>query len=371
MKCSFCGNEIKLGSVYCEKCGKATQIVPDYNVLEDDLLPQILEERKKAEQDAKKKSEKGGRLVTAKKLWKNKKTRWACILSTLVALILVIGIVLGVQNSYTYQYQQGVRQDKRENYKKALEHYLRAIELDDTKLAAKIGAGFDYYELKQYEDAKRLLWDEAMEHSSDKELFRCLILSCIGLKDYGAIEELQKIARGQETLALFDEYLSDEPLFSVEEGEYEDDVELTLSAADGYEIYYTLDGTDPVKKGRRYQEALILTDGKTVVKAVCKNGKGVFGQIAEKTYEIHYDIPDYPRVSPMQGTFGEPTYLTIEAEEGSAVYYTWDGSDPTAASSKYTEPILVPEGNNVLSVLVIDKHGISSDILRCNYKYLP
>lgn len=371
MKCSFCGNDIRLGSVYCEKCGKATQIVPDYNVLEDDLLPQILEEKKTKEQATQKKNEKSGRFATVKKIWKNKKTRWACILSAFVTVILVIGTILGIQNSYAYQYQQGVRQDQQENYKKALKHYLKAIELNDTKLEAKIGAGFDYYHLKQYENAKDLLWDEAANHPSDRELFRCLILSCISLEDYSAIEELQKNAEGREMLALFDEYLLDEPIFSVEEGEYKEDVELTLSAADGCEIYYTLDGTDPVKNGRRYDEPLTLTDGTVTVKAVCKNSEGVFGRIAEKAYEINYDAPDYARVFPMQGTFSEPTYLTIEAETGADIYYTWDGSDPTAASPQYSEPILVPEGNNVLSVLVIDKHGISSDILRCNYKYLP
>ena len=47
MKCAHCGNEIPPGSVYCKHCGKAAQIVPDYNLLEDDVLPQILEEKEK------------------------------------------------------------------------------------------------------------------------------------------------------------------------------------------------------------------------------------------------------------------------------------------------------------------------------------
>ena len=44
MKCIYCGEELKEGSLYCPKCGKAVQIVPDYNIYEDDYLNQVLTE---------------------------------------------------------------------------------------------------------------------------------------------------------------------------------------------------------------------------------------------------------------------------------------------------------------------------------------
>ena len=58
-------------------------------------------------------------------------------------------------------------------------------------------------------------------------------------------------------------------------------------------------------------------------------------------------------------------------EAGAKMYYTWDDTVPTANSMEYTKPIPVPEGNNILSVVLIDRHGMVSDILKCNYKYLP
>lgn len=293
------------------------------------------------------------------------------IISAIAIICLIAGGIIGLQNSYSYQYRQGIRQDKAENYEKALSHYLKAIQIDDTELDAKIKAGFVYYELGEYEKAKNLLWPEAENNADQEELYRCLILCCIELQDYTSLEKLQDLAEGENIKNLFDTYLIAAPVFSQEEGEYDDDVELTLSSREGYDIYYTTNKTDPIKNGRKYQEPLILTDGETVVSAVCRNSDGVYGQIEEKTYQVNYDTPEYARVTPMQGTFTQPTYITIESEDGAEIYYTWDGSDPTAASSRYTEPILIPEGNNVLSVLVIDKHGISSDILRCNYKYLP
>ena len=64
--------------------------------------------------------------------------------------------------------------------------------------------------------------------------------------------------------------------------------------------------------------------------------------------------------------------MTLTAEDGCSIYYTWDGTDPTTASARYTEPFEVPEGNNVLSVLVVDKTtGLDSGVYRANFIYYP
>ena len=49
MKCIYCGEELKEGSLYCPKCGKAVQIVPDYNIYDDDYLNQVLPVRDRTE----------------------------------------------------------------------------------------------------------------------------------------------------------------------------------------------------------------------------------------------------------------------------------------------------------------------------------
>lgn len=62
----------------------------------------------------------------------------------------------------------------------------------------------------------------------------------------------------------------------------------------------------------------------------------------------------------------------LPPEDGCSIYYTWDGTDPTTASARYTEPFEVPEGNNVLSVLVVDKKtGLDSGVYRANFIYYP
>ena len=51
MKCVYCGAELKEGCIYCSKCGKEVQLVPDYNIIEDDYLKALLEEENRRSQE--------------------------------------------------------------------------------------------------------------------------------------------------------------------------------------------------------------------------------------------------------------------------------------------------------------------------------
>ena len=42
MKCQNCGNELPDGKLYCEKCGKAVRLVPDYDEFSDDIIPSMV-----------------------------------------------------------------------------------------------------------------------------------------------------------------------------------------------------------------------------------------------------------------------------------------------------------------------------------------
>ena len=49
--------------------------------------------------------------------------------------------------------------------------------------------------------------------------------------------------------------------------------------------------------------------------------------------------PPLVTVSPQSGTYGPGTGITLTTNEPASIYYTTDGSTPTAASTKYTSPI--------------------------------
>ena len=51
MKCKKCGEEIESKLLYCPKCGEPIQLVPDYDVLEEELLSRVVEDKKKAKEE--------------------------------------------------------------------------------------------------------------------------------------------------------------------------------------------------------------------------------------------------------------------------------------------------------------------------------
>ena len=138
-------------------------------------------------------------------------------------------------------------------------------------------------------------------------------------------------------------------------------------------MYYTLDGTTPTKEnGKLYSSPIKISSGETTLKAIAYNDKAEKSIVTTEKYQISYEAPDYPTLSPRSGHFDSPTSVTISTNlDGAKIYYTWDGSTPTSSSERYYGPIDIPEGNNVLSVILVDKHGMSSDVLRANYEYTP
>ena len=78
-----------------------------------------------------------------------------------------------------------------------------------------------------------------------------------------------------------------------------------------------------------------------------------------------------PNVMPSGGTYTEPQMITIQMPFDCTAYYTWDGSDPTEASMKYTGPLEMPQGNQVLSVILVNSVGLKSSVYRVNYVYMP
>ena len=126
------------------------------------------------------------------------------------------------------------------------------------------------------------------------------------------------------------------------------------------------------KNGILYTDAGIELDdvGKYTIKAVCKNDKGIYSDVVTCKYKTEAKAPDYPEVTPDGGTMDDITFVVITADEGCSIYYTWDGTDPTDTSARYTEPIEVPEGNNILSIIVVnDKTKLTSEIYRTNFIY--
>ena len=148
-------------------------------------------------------------------------------------------------------------------------------------------------------------------------------------------------------------------------------MEVELVSAEHYDIYFTTDGSDP-ENGELYMEPLVFTDGTTRLRAVCIDSEDRIGFELDETYVISYEPPEAPKIIPESGTYAEAESIVIWANaKNAAIYYAWDDDIPTVNSAMYTEPIEMPVGNHILSVIVINSHGLSSEIVRVNYDYEP
>lgn len=383
MKCAKCGAELKVGCVYCSVCGQEAQIVSDDSVLEEELLRQLLlEEEASLDPVDQKKQGNQKKYGEPKKHGEQKQKKKSpvalIVILVLVAALLVLAATMYFvirqrqDNSYEYQVEQAEQCVAERNYTGALEYYSRALELERDSVTTRMDMVRLYEQME--EPLKRVsLLHEVIELDPDNtEAYQMLIAYYLDQEDMDAILKLQEEASSQAVLQLFDTFQVEIPSFSLEPGTYDKDFSVELQAQEGCEVYYTLNGSDPISNGTLYREPILQKEqGKLSIRAVARSQYGLYSEILEGEFTLKYGKPKMPRATPDSGTFYVPTTIELFGVAGAKMYYTWDDTVPTANSTEYTQPILVPEGNNILSVVLIDEHGMVSDILKCNYKYLP
>lgn len=396
MKCIYCGAELKEGCIYCSKCGKEVQLVPDYNIIEDDYLKALLEEENRRSQEklkanlqstAPENQNKEQTLETvedngSKKPSNKASNKKTIIIISIIAAVCVIGIVAALlihanvkknqESSVDYQIEMAKDALKEKDTDAAIEYYEKALKLDKNNIEVRLALGSIYMDEKEYDEAE-IQFKEALKIDPDnKNAYESLIAIYEAKDDTDAIIKLSETTKDSKILDLFADYIVTPPVFDEKEGKFDDYFELKLSTNGNYDIYYTTDGTDPVKYGLLYKEAIPLDEMRIYeVKAVCKNEKDIYSDVASGKYEIEIPAPDMPVVSPDGGDFGAKTSVTVSVPDGCNAYYTWDGSDPSKDSAQYTSPIEVPEGNNILSVILIDeKTEQASIIYRGNFIYI-
>ena len=185
--------------------------------------------------------------------------------------------------------------------------------------------------------------------------------------DTKQVEQISGMLSGcsDAVLSKVSAYVSDMPEFSLEEGDYTEVQEVTLTG-DG-KIYYTLDDSEPTTESIEYTEPILLEEGTTTIKTIAVNKKGIPSLTASRTYTIEIPIEDAPAVTPSTGQYSVPTQITIQVPEGYTAYYTTDGTTPSAASTPYTGPVDMPEGSTIFSAVLINDAGKMTQVTKRNY----
>lgn len=384
MKCAKCGTEIKPGCVYCSACGQELQIVRDTDLLEDEFLSSMLLKDDGMDRGddirnrgvAAKPGGEGKKSDLGNQKKRRKRKRLILILVLVIAALLaVFGTVRYMQeHSVSYLLDHGEQYYNTRNYKLSADYLDKALALDPDNEKALLLRGEIYAATKDTDNAEKTLLRLLETDPTEADAYRVLLRIYANEDNYSKIVSLSQKTTDKTILALFDNYLVKEPEFSVSAGSYTDylSIAITSSQQNG-RIFYTLDGSTPTKKSTEYKssEVKLSKEGTTTLKAVCMDTDGHYSTVATAAYNITLAVPDQPSVTPDGGTFTSQQTITVTVPSGVTVYYTWDGSKPTKHSAKYTEPLEIPGGNNILSLIAVDENGKSSEVLKCNYIYYP
>jgi hypothetical protein len=131
------------------------------------------------------------------------------------------------------------------------------------------------------------------------------------------------------------------PTLSIASGTFDNDFNVTISAAAGATIRYTLNGNAPDSNSSIYSGAISIAGTKTLKAIAQKNGYSD-SNVSTGAYTL---VVADPTITPPDGstvTLGDT--VTIETStSGATIYYTTDGTDPRTDGTVYSGPITITE----------------------------
>lgn len=410
MNCPHCGALMKEEQVFCESCGKERQLVPVFDAEIDNALQSTMSGivddlantqeivPNEIDQELKKQlmgdttqvvplntdNEQNEKLdfeEESKKKVRSGSSHLQIVIYVVGALLVVIVLILFVlllsenkedTTSYEHQMKMAEEMEDAGEYNKMLVYAKKAVSSAPNSSDAKMMIAKAYGglgdEVFQIEVLQQLIEaDHAYIPAYD------MLISIYD--EQGKYEEIGALlsqCKEQEVLDKYVAYQSTPPAFSEEAGEYTEMVSLKLIAPGKGDVYYTLDGSDPLKNGELYRTPILLGPGDVKVCAYYKNIYGIDSEIVSARYQIFAENMEEPVVKLESGTYTEPQLIEVEIPyEDGQVYYTMDGSLPSVDSSLYERPIPLPLGESIFTFALFKEDEQVSEPISMSYKFEP
>lgn len=374
MKCTNCGAKLEEGTLFCPKCGKEVQWVPEYNTLETIIKQKELkeQEKRKKEQELQKEPERLQRKAEQEK--KRKKKKRILFAGSVAVIVAAVGagmffVYQSQHNSFDFQMAQAETKFSNKDYESALKYIERALSLNPKSAEANILEAKIYLKEENESAALSILLSVIEENPDSVNAYGELLRLYEKNEEFDKITEL--MSHASDTMKeKYEAYVSEAPTPSNVGGAYSSEVSIEFkNLPEGTEIFYTLDGKTPDKSSNKYEKAIVLEEeGTTTLKYIAYNKKGIPSDIKEETYTIKFEAPDKPQISPSSDKYDYAAEIIVTAQEGCDIYYAFD-SEPTTDSQKYTGPITMPEGEHTFSAIAVDKRGKVSPVSSAIYVY--
>jgi N-acetylneuraminic acid mutarotase len=144
------------------------------------------------------------------------------------------------------------------------------------------------------------------------------------------------------------------PVISPAAGTYATEQFVTISdPTPGAAIYYLIDG---VTTAAPYTAPIPVTSSETIEAYAVASGSSN-STVTTATYTMNIPAAAAPAFSVVSGTYAAPQTVTIsDTIPGATIYYTKDGTAPTANSAVYTTPLTVSSSTVVQAIAVANNY---------------
>ena len=143
------------------------------------------------------------------------------------------------------------------------------------------------------------------------------------------------------------------PVFAPPAATYSTPQSVTLTCSTpGAVLYYTTNGTAPSPASTRYTGPIPVSATQTIKAIAVAQGYSQ-SATATATYTINLPIAAAPKFTPPAGTYSAPQSVTIsDSTTNAAIYYTTNGTVPTASSTRYTAAIPVSATQTIQAIAI-------------------
>ena len=277
MKCQKCGAEIPDGKIYCEKCGQAIQMVPDYNPVDDISIgtEESVDEQLRSSYTVSEQEEEED--------LRNEQKPWYCRWGFRIAFLCLLGAgTVAYQAAYHFmRADQEVEAEPEETillekplfsmepgtYSHTLQLILSHTEQED---------GAIYYTTDgTTPDVYSSVYHSPISIDEGTTIIRAVFIRSDGVQSEEA----------DGTYKVVFEY-PDEPVFSVAEGQYVGGFLVSIRAGAGSKIYYTTNGEEPDRYSTRYTGPIQINPGLTVLQAVAVDENNRESGVVEAIYDV-------------------------------------------------------------------------------------